>query len=132
MSEKGPTPSLYPEGVPGITPHLNLAATDANVPTFTAADASAYSLAHPPIGYQRGTPLTVKSVEFMTDAKADKVLDLQIGLEPTALVCLVWVTGQFRHVPAVPRSINPDLKPITWTEAYIVYNARTGNILVES
>jgi hypothetical protein len=116
-------------GIPAITPHLNLENTDPNVPTFTTTDASAFALANPPFVLQHTGPLSVSSAQFMTEAEADKELNIkieQIGQAPTALVCLVWLDGNFTWHGGMAGH------PVVthFSRAYMVFDARTGNILV--
>jgi hypothetical protein len=126
QTRERPTPSSLPRGGRAITPYLNLDSTDESLPTFTAEDAAAYTLAYPPRSHVRGTPLKVKSVQFLTDAQADQVLHRHIGQPPDTLVCLVWVEGQFQvRLPFPGAKTRYSTGP-----AFIVYHARTGNVLV--
>jgi hypothetical protein len=114
-------------GDPAITPHLNLNADagGANLPTFTAADATAYAKANRPEGMLSLASIAVVSVQFMTDAQADQLLNTVVGLAPNALVCVVKVTGRFQALllGAAPTNVP------TFNAAYEIFDGRTGNYL---
>jgi hypothetical protein len=123
-------------GIPAIKPHLNLDAADpaqASLPTFTAADVTAFVLANPPSTLSNTDRLTAGdiTVQFMTDAQAGTVLDnISIGLAATAPVCVVQIRGNFQStfVPGrPPAGYTAPVVPF----AYQVFDARNGNLLVE-
>jgi hypothetical protein len=116
-----------PLGVPAITPHLNLDAANpaqASLPTYTAADATAYANAHDPEGLKSLAPFAVTKVQFMTDAQADQQLNVVIGLGPSAPVCVVEVHGHFQASRAPANTNIP-----TFDYVNEIFDGRTGNFL---
>jgi hypothetical protein len=130
------------EGVRAITPTLKLNAQGRNATglsgaageaAYTSANAVTYSLAHPS-GFNRPTSKVVAAdvtAVFMTDAEADTLLRLSIGLAPTAIVCIVQTSGTFNVHPMAYASPG---KQQTYhiTYAYRVFDGTTGNMLVET
>lgn len=119
----GPPPTRYAidfAGGPAITPRT--AIVNNSTPTFTAQDATNFTLAHPP-GEAHGTPITVVKVTFATsrDLVAQGAADL--GVSPTRLLCYVQISGTF--VVGAP----PPGHAGTSHTAYYFFDALTGNYL---
>ncbi len=129
----GPTQRSGPVGVPAITPYLN--PDNPELPTFTAADASAYVLNNPPMGFQKITGESVTSVEFMTSGQANTMLNTNIMLPATKVVCVVELSGTFQLPPAPSANIPGTHLPITggpqytFSTVYEVFDGITGNLM---
>jgi hypothetical protein len=86
---------------------------------------TAYADANPPVGMTSLAPFAVTQVQFMTDAQADQQLNTVIGLDPSALVCVVEVHGRFQA-----RLLAATNGPVpTFDSAFEVFDGRTGNVL---
>lgn len=127
-----PTPKPFSShfGFPAIKPHLNLAA-NTNEATFTAADIQQYVVQHgSPAGpLVPGAHLTFLKVLFVTAAQASVLMEGEsTGLPDAARVCYVLIHGPFQFTPAHwdPKAPVPKIA----TEAEIVFDGRTGDLLV--
>lgn len=131
--------TLEMDGIPAITPHLST--DDPSLPTYTAEDAIAFTLAHPPSRVQRIKSVTAEdiTVKFMPDAEADKLLNnICIGQPADHVVCVVQVHGPF----LTPGIVAPNfgLGPVIPSGAvhmtYLGYTyrvfSRIGHLLVET
>lgn len=107
-------------GGPAITPRT--AIVNNATPTFTAQDATNFTLAHPP-GEAHGTPITVVKVTFATsrDLVAQGAADF--GVSPTRLLCYVQMSGTFMVSAPPPGHAG------TNHTAYYFFDALTGNYL---
>jgi hypothetical protein len=133
-------------GIRSITPHLALNASGKNAlpvsgvdaqyasqATYTSADVVAFSLAHPSRVIRNvGAPLTAAdiTIQFMTDAQADKVLDIAIGESPDEIICVVQMKGFWKGIMPGGRRNAPD-PSLSLAYAYRVLDGKTGNLLVE-
>ena len=131
---KGAAPNLSPPtavgkplskftGVPAVQPHLNL--NDSTKAAFDEADIRQFVLANR-VGVKiiPTSAFSIEKVEFLTK----KEIGTQIGDEGTELPdndlqCLVTLKGTF-----TVRS--PNVTSITYSKAYEIFDARTGNKLV--
>ena len=132
MSEWFERDGMYwpePEGVPAITPRVQLSdAAALTTPAFTAEDALAYMASHPAaFMLQSQAPAIVVSAQFMTDAEYSARFHSEPGLAPNKLLCVVEVHGRFR-----PMSAPPGVKPGIYHVVEMVFNARTGHFLMAS
>jgi hypothetical protein len=127
-----------PQGIPSITPHLNLAANAASVasggiailPTFTADDARAWVMAHLLPAYQQayGT-MTISSVTFLPCEQASQRQDMggNLNLPVGTPLCVVVLDGTFSYYIRPPESTPPA------TCSYSLgFNGVTGNLLFRS
>jgi hypothetical protein len=130
------------QGIPAITPHLNLAANaastasggTANLPTFTADDASARVMAHPPLYTATGTT-TIGSVTLLPYAQAAQWLTLELGLPAVTPVCVVVLDGSLTDtIPWMGGPPPPGASPtaLTYSHAIVVFNGVTGNLLTRN
>ena len=122
------------QGIPSITPHLNLAANAASVasgvaatlPTFTADDASAWVTANWLPAFH-GTA-TIGSVTFVPQKQANQWANvgLGLGLPVGAPVCVVVLDGNITDPMRLP-----GVTPPTTTYSYTIlgFNGVTGNLL---
>jgi hypothetical protein len=110
-------------GAEAIKPRLGVAAGQ---PAFTTEDVIAY-LADYPLQFRaqgKAEPV-IESIEFMTV----RDLNARYGgywLQDDLLICLVTLRGQFRA------SVDPESPAHTGEIEYLVFDARTGNLLVEA
>jgi hypothetical protein len=115
--EAGEDPSTNPPvpGIPAIPPRA-----DAPIggPAFTAADVNAYLATRPP-AYAVG-PAVVNRVEFLPAQQVEAKLGTMSNRPPEHLLCLVTLTGDFGTIAGVKL-----------TTGYLVFDARTGNLLIE-
>jgi hypothetical protein len=113
----------YPPGVPAIA----VKTTTGPGPNFTPADVKAFVATYT-MTYQTpgSAPLQVVSVEFLTSAAAHQKLTTDTARPPQALMCLVYVHGDF--------TINPGLggSSAHATEGWLLFDAVTGNLLIEA
>lgn len=108
-----------PPGMPAI--HPTIAGTDPQTPNFTAADAKTYITSQLPTG----STTRITDALFMTsdELKTRWNFDPQVGTN--RLLCVVQMSGTFTYVAysgATPR---------TYTVAYKVFDAHTGNLLLQ-
>ncbi len=114
-----------PGGPPGGTAiHPTLSGTDPATPNFTAADVRAYFAAQQAPGT---TPqYTITDIVFMTSDE----LQARMGRDPkigaNRLVCVVQMSGTFTH------SAFAGATPFMSDVAFKVFDAHTGNLLIES
>jgi len=62
------------------------------------------------------------TVRFMTEAQANTLLKLDLGLHPTDIVCVVQIKGSF----SASTGNNPNIRVTYMRQVYI---AKTGNLL---
>jgi hypothetical protein len=127
-------------GMPAITPHLNLAANAAStarggiatLPTFTAADASAWVMAHLVPAYETTGTATVRSVTFLPQEQACQWpnLGLDVGLPAGTPLCVVVLAGSIT-APSL-QSGTASNPPVTYSYAIVGFNGVTGNLLSRS
>jgi hypothetical protein len=113
-------------GIPAIRPMRPGA--DPGTPTFAADDAITYVAQSTFRGPKlvSTTPVVVTGVEFITSKDAEGRLGTTIGLRDTDLVCVVSVTGTFTVSGPHGQAVKAPS-----TRGYSVFDARTGNLLVE-
>ncbi|MBA2285143.1 MAG: hypothetical protein H0W02_06660 [Ktedonobacteraceae bacterium] len=122
-------------GFPAITPHLNLALSQASKPTFTQADVAFYVGHHgSPVGpLVPGAHLTIPKIQFTTANQASQIMAGEsIGIPGNAPVCYVLLQGPFqatnvRLSPALASKLH-GTPVVSRTE--LVFDGRTGNLLV--
>lgn len=110
----------------GTAIHPQIVSSDPTLPSFTAADVRAYVSSHPHPDQAIGAvPATITGVEFLPAQAVEARLGGSTGRPATALLCLVTLRGSF--AVAGPRGTG-------WSSnvAYLVFDAQTGNILVEA
>jgi hypothetical protein len=129
------SPQVPPEpghGRPAISPRLG---RQAGQPAFTEQDVRAYLEAHPPsLADSSKSAPTITKIEFLTEKEAENQLQTSIdGHADGDLVCIVTLYGDFNlsisNVPNVP--ILPDSPTETGHVAQLVFDANTGNLLIE-
>jgi hypothetical protein len=115
-------PPSNPEGAPAIRPRV--ATTDPGTPAFTEEDARAYVAGHPhPDQVHAAPPATIERVEFLPSEAVDARIGAT-GLPAGRLLCLVTLRGSFAvSVPGGPQ--------VTSSTGYLVFDAHTGNTLIE-
>lgn len=134
QSRVGPPPAKatnMPIGFPAIAPHLNL--DSPGKPAFTADDLKFFISQHgSPAGpLVKGAHLTFLKILFITSQEASTIMGGEsTGLPGNALVCYVVIHGPFvmtnAHISPAAHITQPPI--VTTTE--IVFDARTGNLLV--
>jgi hypothetical protein len=62
-------------------------------------------------------------------AAAHTRLNTDVGRPPEALVCLVYIQGDFVIYSAAPRATQP---AVTVHEGWLLFDAVTGNLLIEA
>jgi hypothetical protein len=136
------TPQTGIQGIPAITPHLNLAANAAStasggtatLPTFTADDASAWVTAHVlPAHQQAYGTVTISSVTFLPYEQASQwqATGGNLNLPAGTPLCVVVLDGSFGLTSPWTHSPIP-ATPATYSHAVLVFNGVTGNLLVRS
>jgi hypothetical protein len=135
------TPQTGVQGMPAITPHLNLAANaastasggSATLPTFTADDASAWVMAQLLPAYQATGTVTVRSVTFLPSEQVSQLPNLggNLGLPAGTPLCVVVLDGTFPDIQpwTGPSSLRGSAPPVTYSYAIAVFNGVTGNLL---
>jgi len=112
-------------GIPAIQPPAGNG--DQRASTFTVKDVEAYVATHQSLGRARvNGPVTVAKVEFLPTQKVNERLKTTISPADGTLLCLVQLRGAF--TAAAPPGANGRSFPV----AYQVFDARTGNLLVEA
>ena len=114
----------YPPGLPGIA----VKTTHGPGPNFTEAEVRAFVATYA-MTYQTpgGAPLQVVSVEFLTSAAAhQKVHTDAAARPPEALLCVAYVHGDFTI------SNGSGSGSFHATEGWLLFDAVTGNVLVEA
>lgn len=99
-----------------------MAVINASTPTFTAQDATNFTLAHPP-GEAHGPPITVVKVTFATSRYLVARGAADFGVSPTRLLCYVQMSGDFTVSAPPPGHAG------TNHTAYYFFDALTGNYL---
>ena len=119
-------PKPYFPGRPAITPTLPV--TNAATPTFTEGDVRAYfGGANPRLGFRiSATQITVRRVLFATNAGVRRQFGQSVETPDSRLICAVELAGDFTI--SGPFATTPVVRPT----AYLFFDAKTGNILVES
>ncbi len=125
----GPPPTPNPNGaatvgLPAIAPHTQI--TDATTPTFTAQDASDYVHLHG-VGSVKADvngPTTVANVVFLPASalKTQLGLDIDLGLAPDRLMCVVQSKGSFSVAAPIGSARQ-------FTLASDFFDAHTGNYM---
>ena len=105
-----------PQGDPAIRPHLSA------VPAFTTQDMTRYVTSHPLPG-NSGTPTITRNV-FLPSQDVAARIGVPIGRAAAALVGYVELQGSF----AFPNLLGG--APVTYSAAFEVFDAQTGNLLV--
>jgi len=111
--------SRLPTGVAAIP------RTQTGVPAFVARGALDYVAAHPHPDRVRsqGVP-AVQSVEFLTSAEVWARIGVKTELQPADMVCIVTSHGSF--LVAGPQGMSR-----SGTVGYQIFDARTGNLVIE-
>lgn len=118
-----PPASMNQPGGTAIRPRA--VSTDPALPSFSAADVRAYVSAHPhPDQASGAAPATIAGVEFLPAQAMESRLGGATGRPATALFCLVTLRGSFAVAGPPGTGWSSDI-------AYLVFDAHTGNILVE-
>ena len=118
------------EGVPPIS--IGQPPSDPNTPAITRAQIEEYVTTHG-VGAKIDSngPTTVEAVECMYGAAMRQQYGQSYGQPDDRLLCLVTVRGQFTvWGPAVASPGRPPVPAQQGTIARMVFDARTGNILV--
>jgi len=115
--------SVAPLGLPAITPKV--VSNSPSVAAFVESDVRAYFTNHQLLGATTNNPITVQSVEFLTTDAVNRRLNTTVDQPTAKLLCLVKLSGDF--VPHGP----PGSSPAHETTAYVIFDARTGNLLTE-
>ena len=114
-------------GIPAIQPHLP------SIPSFTEDDVRNYIESHfvasMRIGIQ-GKPI-ISQVQFLTNLEVSNFLHgANPGLRDAQIVCFVKLVGNFSfHPPTFGRK---GINQIPRDHIYQVYDANTGNLIMES
>jgi len=112
-------------GVPAIQPQVGMAGHLA--PAFTTKDVEAYVATHQILARASASgPVVVEKVEFLPTQTVNERLKTTISQADGTLLCLVQLRGTF--TAAVP----PGAKGRRFAVAYRVFDARTGDLLVEA
>lgn len=120
-----PTATLHqPAGEPAITPTVK------GVPAFTANDVIKYIQKHNmPFNDTPPGSITAINVQFITSKAVNKIIARQgSGIPDNYLLCFVTLTGTFTF-PGPPES-NGRSSSGTYRQAYEVFDATTGNLLM--
>jgi hypothetical protein len=138
-ADRTPPPALptnMEAGAPAITPHIHLAASQANLPTFTQTDVVQYISQHgSPAGpLMPGAHLTILKIEFTTARQASQLMEGEdMGIPDNAPVCYVLLQGPFRatnmHLPPASAKKFPGGVPVV-SRTELAFDGRTGNLLV--
>lgn len=116
-------------GLPAIKPRL--ATTDGASPTFTAEDVRAFIASQSLPSQVVGSSVTVEQVEFITNRDLRARFHEDTGGPDTRLLCVVTLRGQFAFpLPSVIQRKSGKTHA-TATLIRQVYDARTGNRLIE-
>jgi hypothetical protein len=105
---------------------------DALTPAITVQDVTDYVLAHPAsLGKVRvDGPYTVESVDFVSAQQVNQQLNIDIGVAPETLMCLVRAKGIFISVS--PPDANNVQHEVTYHTWYLIFDAHTGNLLLQN
>lgn len=119
-------PTNQPLGVAAITPSRT--PQSLTEPTFTADDVVTYLGLHPArsagnVGSKQSA--TIERIEFLSARDVKDRLNTWIGVPDDAPLCLVTLRGTFM-AGSLPR-----IAPIQGNRAWRVFDARSGNILLE-
>ncbi len=115
-----------PVGEPAITPTLS------GIPAFTKDDVIKYITIHNMLFSDTpGSSITVtnKDVNFITSKEVNTIISRQgLGIPDSYLLCFVTLTGKFTF----PAPSTDDGKPVsvTYNNAYEVFDAQTGNLIM--
>lgn len=126
-------PEVPPRALPGI-PAIVPTTPDAllGLPTFDAATAATFALAHPiyKFNYEPRGEVTVASVEFLQGAQLGERGVLP-GYQPMPeqLFCAVFLVGIFNAPAPDKRNSGPLGQSSSTTRIYVLFDARTGNYI---
>ena len=128
-------PGQPPPGIPAITPsNPNPAPGE---PAFDEADVRAQVAAAAPPGpaavgtFAHTGPLTVTAVAFLPAGEVERRLPSSLGRPADTLVCLITIAGAFMRPAAPPGPDGARWPPVTFTSSVLVFDARTGNLLLQ-
>ncbi|HYU71548.1 MAG TPA: hypothetical protein VEL31_02615 [Ktedonobacteraceae bacterium] len=120
-----PTGTLQqPVGEPAITP------TSRDIPAFTKEDVIKYIRTHDML-FSDTSPSAITGIEvtFITSKEVNKIINRQgTGIPDNYLLCFARLTGTFTF-PGPP-TIKGQPTSSTYEEAYEVFDAKTGNLLM--
>jgi hypothetical protein len=116
-----PVPTGYVPGVTAIRP--TQPTTDPASPAFTPQDVADYFNAHGAPYALRGTPLTIESVQFLSNRDVEARFNTTIAHPDDALMCQVTLRGSF--LAPAPGGLPHTQYPVE----YRVFDAHTGNEL---
>jgi hypothetical protein len=117
-----PVPVGYVPGAPAIRP--TRPATDPATPAFTPQDVADYVNAYGAPYSLPGTPLTIESVQFLSNRDIEARFHTTIAHPDDALMCLVTFRGSF--LAPAPGGVPHTQFPVE----YRVFDAHTGNELL--
>jgi hypothetical protein len=111
---------IPPQGIPAILPHLS------SIPAFTPEDVARLIAQQPVLPPFRSMEQpTMEQTRLLTSkALGDLLRGASTGLADTAVVYYVELRGRFTEVGPTGKSVN---YPIV----YVVFDAQTGNLLME-
>lgn len=118
-----PAKSGNPLGAVAIRP--SVVGASAGTELITVQDATAYAMTYP-VEEALGRAFTVGKVLFLTSAATKQQLGLDTGLEDNRQLCVVQLNGSFT-MPTLART-----QPRTSSTFYLIFDARTGNLLIEA
>jgi hypothetical protein len=124
-------------GISAIKPHLNMAnaSTVTNIATFTEDDVRQFLTAYPSLGLIKSTvPFTIEKIQFSSAGEATTKIGTSVsnavGTTNDKLVCLVTLRGKFEIMGSPPVSGQTVGATITFTHAYMLFDAQTGNLIL--
>jgi hypothetical protein len=112
-------------------------AANANGAKFSEADVRQFLKDYPSWGQVRSlTPFTVEKVEFLKASEVTTRIKQDVakivGVPDTTLFCLVTAQGNFSVAsgPPVPGQDPNAHQGVTFTHAYQLFDAQTGNLIM--